>query len=314
MSGSKVKIRINPPGGRLDQILSSSVEGLSRTRLQKLIREGKVQVNGNIVTKPAYILEGNEFVELDIPAPKAAKLKAEKIPLDIIFENQDIIIINKQPGIVVHPSVGHASGTLVHAVLAHAPDIQGIGGERRPGVVHRLDRDTSGNIVMAKNDPAFQMLQKQFSERTVEKTYLALVEEKPPTPSGRIEVAIGRDPHQRQRMAVMPISKGREAISIYRTIETFNEYTLLEVKPITGRTHQIRVHLAFIGCPVVGDRVYGRRKPSLDIKRQFLHAEKLKIAIPGEHEMVVFDAPLPLDLTKVLESLRGNRPAMGGNG
>jgi len=313
VSGTKVKIKINPPGGRLDQILSSNVKDLSRTRLQKLIRAGNVRVDGSVVTKPAYKLEGNEFVELDIPAPKSAKLKAEKIPLDLLFENQDIIIINKPPGIVVHPSAGHSSGTLVHAVLAHAPDIQGIGGERRPGVVHRLDKDTSGIIVMAKNDPAFQMLQRQFSERTVEKTYIALVEEKPPTPSGRIEAAIGRDPHQRQKMAVMPASKGRESTSIYRTIESFNKNTLLEVRPITGRTHQIRVHLAFIGCPVVGDRVYGRKKPNLDIRRQFLHATKLKIAIPGEEGVFVFDAPLPPDLARVLKGLRKKRDAMGGN-
>jgi 23S rRNA pseudouridine1911/1915/1917 synthase len=280
------------------------VGDLSRTRLQKLIREGKVLVDDRVITKPAFKLEGNEIIELNIPEPKLSKLTPENIPLDVIFENQDVIVLNKVAGIVVHPSIGHSTGTLVHAVLAHAPDISGIGGERRPGVVHRLDRDTSGIIVMAKNDVAFQMLQKQFSERTVQKTYLALVDEKPPTPSGRIEAAIGRDPHQRQKMAVMPASKGREAISIYKTIESFDKYAYLEVRPITGRTHQIRVHLAFIGCPVVGDKVYGRKKQRPDIKRQFLHATELIIEIPGQEQAMIYHAPLPPDLQSVLESIR----------
>jgi 23S rRNA pseudouridine1911/1915/1917 synthase len=308
----KLKLSIQLPGGRLDQILSTNVKDISRTRLQKLIREGHVQVDGVVITKPAFQLEGNVIVEVNIPAPKSTQLKAEKIPLDVIFENQDLLVINKPPGMVVHPSVGHASGTLVHAVLAHAPDIQGIGGERRPGVVHRLDKDTSGIILMAKNDLAHQMLQEQFRQRKVEKTYLALVHNKPPTPTGRIEAAIGRDPQHRQKMTVVPNSKGREAISIYKTIENFESHAFLEIRPFTGRTHQIRVHLAFIGCPVVGDKVYGGRKTGLDVKRQFLHAEKLKIQLPGEEGEVVFHAPLPSDLNQVLVELRGNLQAIGG--
>lgn len=311
MNERKLKFTIQPPGGRLDQILSSSINDVSRTRLQKLIREGHVQVDGFVITKPAFQLEGNEIVEVNIPAPKSTKLKAEKIPLDVIFENQDILVINKPPGIVVHPSVGHASGTLVHAVLAHAPDIQGVGGVRRPGVVHRLDKDTSGIILMAKNDAAHQMLQDQFRQRKVEKTYLALVHNKPPTPKGRIEAAIGRDPQHRQKMTVVPDSKGREAISIYKTIENFDRHAFLEIRPLTGRTHQIRVHLAFIGCPVVGDEVYGSQKTVLDVKRQFLHAEKLKIQLPGEEGEAVFHAPLPSDLDQVLTELRGNLQATG---
>ena len=307
MRKGKITFEVSPPGGRLDLVLSSTIEDLSRSRLQKLIRDGKVLVNSQIITKPAFNLDGDETIEVEIPAPRISEIVPEDIPIDVIFENKDLIIINKSAGIVVHPSVGHATGTLVHAVLAHASDIQGIGGEVRPGVVHRLDKDTSGIIVMAKNESTFQMLQNQFSERTAEKTYHTLVEGKPPTPTGRIEAAIGRDPRHRQKMAVMPDTKGRQATTIYKTLETFRKSTYLEIKPITGRTHQIRVHLAYIGAPVVGDQVYGSRKSNIDINRQFLHALQLKIHIPGVEEKMIFNAPLPRDLEVVLEELRKER-------
>jgi 23S rRNA pseudouridine1911/1915/1917 synthase len=299
-----IRIVSKTPGGRLDQILAKSIEDLSRSRLQKLIRDGRVYVNGIITTKPSFQLVGNEIIELEIPPPKPTTLEPEPIPLDIVFENKDLMVINKPAGMVVHPSAGHESGTLVHAVLAHAPDIQGIGGEQRPGVVHRLDKDTSGLILMAKNDAAYYALQKQFTERTVQKTYIALVDGEPPTPKGRIEAAIGRDPIHRKKMAVVKAKKGREAVSQYKTIENFENHSLLEVHPMTGRTHQIRLHLAFIGCPVVGDRVYGRRKTSLDLNRHFLHASKIMITIPGMREAMVFKAPLAEDLEEVLSNLR----------
>jgi 23S rRNA pseudouridine1911/1915/1917 synthase len=292
------------PGGRLDHILCAYVEDLSRSRLQKLIRQGRVQVNGKIVRKPSHRLEGDEIIEIYIPPQKPTELEPEPIQLDILFENDDLIVINKPAGMVVHPSAGHESGTLVHAVLAHSPDIYGIGGEQRPGVVHRLDKDTSGIILMAKNDTAYQELQRQFTKRTVTKTYLALVDGKPKTQSGRIETSIGRDPAHRKKMAVVPVNRGRAAVSQYGTLENFSDHTLLEVQPITGRTHQIRLHLAFIGCPVVGDRVYGRKKVSLDIKRQFLHASKIAITLPGELEPTIFQAPLPDELVDVLATLR----------
>ncbi len=304
MKGNIVRIEAEPPGGRLDQVLCLYLEDLSRSRLQKLVREGRVQVNGRIVKKPSFKLDGNESIEIYIPAQKQTALEPEPIPLDILFENDDLIVINKPAGMVVHPSAGHDSGTLVHAVLAHVPDIHGVGGEQRPGVVHRLDKDTSGLILMAKNDIAYQTLQKQFTERTVSKAYIALVDGKPPTPSGRIEASIGRDPAHRKKMAVVPANKGRTAISQYKTIDHFLGHTLLEVQPITGRTHQIRLHLAFIGCPVVGDRVYGRKKTSLDINRQFLHASKIAIVLPGERDPTVFLAPLAEDLEEVLVALR----------
>lgn len=204
---------------------------------------------------------------------------------------------------VVHPSLGHESDTLVHAVLAHAPEIEGIGGEIRPGVVHRLDKDTSGLILVAKNERAHRWLQDQFRLRKVEKTYLALVDGKPPTPTGRVDAPIGRDPSQRKKMAVLHVGKGREAISEFSTIKAYRQHTLLEVKLLTGRTHQIRLHMAFLKCPLVGDTLYGYRHPSLDIPRQFLHAFRLKIAFPGETERRTFEVGLPQDLADVLSSL-----------
>lgn len=304
MNGNITRIITKSPGGRLDRILSEQIKDFSRSRLQKLVRDGCVKVDGTIVNKPSHRLDGNEIIEISIPPQRSTELKPEKIPLDILFENEDLIVINKPAGMVVHPSAGHDTGTLVHAVLSHAPDIQGIGGEKRPGVVHRLDKDTSGIILMAKNDAAYQMLQLQFTERTVNKTYIALVDGSPPTPSGRIEASIGRDAANRKKMAVVAENKGRPAISQYRTLEKFPEHTLLEVHPITGRTHQIRLHLAFIGSPVVGDRIYGRRKSSIQINRHFLHASKITIKIPGMSEVMTFQAPLAEDLEEVLESLR----------
>lgn len=294
-------------GGRLDRILTVMLPGESRSRLQKLIREGAVLVNGSPVTKTGFALRGGESLSIRIPAPAPASLTPEPIPLDILFENDVLLVVNKPPGIVVHPSAGHSHGTLVHAVLAHAPDLSGIGDERRPGVVHRLDKDTSGLILFAKNAAAQRALQREFHDRRVEKVYLALVDGVPPTPTGRIEAPIGRDPRHRQRMAVVPQSRGRDAQTYYRTLERFDEYSLLELHPRTGRTHQIRVHLAFLGCPVTGDRVYGRRKAGLPVSRQMLHAQSLRITLPGESEPRLFKAPLPADFDDALAALRGDK-------
>jgi len=227
------------------------------------------------------------------------------IPLNIIFENDDLIIVNKPAGMVVHPAAGHDSGTLVHAVLGYDPDMEGIGGEERPGLVHRLDKETSGLIVLAKNERAHRWLQDQFRLRTVEKTYLALVDGKPPTPTGRVEASIGRDPSHRKKMAIVSAGKGRESVSEYKTLESFNEHTLLEFHPFTGRTHQIRLHCQFLGCPIVGDSIYGKKHISLNIKRHFLHAAKLKIVLPGEKQPRIFEAELPDELKKALDEVRG---------
>jgi 23S rRNA pseudouridine1911/1915/1917 synthase len=288
---------------RLDKFLVDELPKYSRSRLQKLIKEGRVTVDGVIATKSGQSVDWKSQIVVEIPPSQPSTLIAEDILLEIVFENKDLMVVNKPAGMVVHPSAGHKSGTLVHAALAHTKDIEGVGGVQRPGVVHRLDKDTSGLILLAKNDAAHQWLQDQFSSRQVEKTYLALVDGAPPTPRGRVEAAIGRDPVDRKHMAVVPPTRGRSAVSEYATLREYVDHTLLEVHPITGRTHQIRLHLAFLGCPVVGDRVYGHRHASLNIKRQFLHAAQLQIHLPGEADLSEFEAPLPQDLSEILETL-----------
>jgi 23S rRNA pseudouridine1911/1915/1917 synthase len=289
---------------RLDKFLVSCLPEYSRSRLQGLIKDGFVRVDGDIAYKTGQKLDKGTVVEVRIPPPEPSALTPESIPLEIIFEDEEVMVINKPAGMVVHPAAGHSSGTLVHAAIAHAPEIEGIGGVRRPGVVHRLDKNTSGVIIFAKNDAAHRWLQDQFRSRRVEKTYLALVDGKPPTSRGRIEAPIGRDPHHRKYMAIVVPGKGREAISEYNTLESYPEHTLLEVHPVTGRTHQIRLHMNFLGCPVVGDSTYGQQKSSLPLKRHFLHASRIRIALPEDSEPHTFEAPLPAELESLLESLR----------
>ena len=280
---------------RLDKFLVGQLQEFSRSRIQGLIADGFVDVNDHAAKKAGQTLESESTVTVRIPPPAPTDLIAENIPLDILFENDDLIVVNKEAGMVVHPAAGHANGTLVNAVLGYDPDIEGIGGEERPGVVHRLDKETSGLILLAKNERAHRWLQDQFRLRKVEKTYLALVDGKPPTPSGRVEAHIGRDPSHRKRMAIVSESRGREAVSEYKTLESFKSHTLLEFHPHTGRTHQIRLHCEFLGCPIVGDKIYGRKKPSVEIERHFLHAYRLKIVLPGETEPRIFEAPLPMN-------------------
>ena len=289
---------------RLDVFLTGCLPEFSRSRLQGLIKDGFVRIGAEVVTKTGRDLEAGEVVEVRIPPPVPSGLIPEDIPLDIVFENSDLLVVNKPAGMVVHPSPGHDRGTLVHAALGHTPDLGGIGGEERPGIVHRLDKETSGLIVIAKNEQSHRWLQDQFRDRTVEKVYLALVDGSPPTPAGRVEAAIGRNTTHRKLMAVVPSEQGRQAVSEYRALESFPAHTLLEVHPLTGRTHQIRVHLAFLGCPVVGDTVYGKRHPSLPLERHFLHARRLKITLPGEKQPRTFEAQLPAELEEVLAALR----------
>ena len=289
---------------RLDKYLVSCLPEFSRARIQGLIADGFVSVNGVVAKKAGQMLEDGHEIEVRIPPPVPSGLVAEEIPLDIIFENDDLIVVNKPAGMVVHPAAGHYSGTLVNAVLGYDPDMEGIGGEERPGLVHRLDKETSGLIILAKNERAHNWLQDQFRLRKVEKTYLALVDGKPPTPKGRVEAPIGRDPSHRKKMAIVQPGKGREAVSEYKTLETFKNHTLLEFHPLTGRTHQIRLHCQFLGCPIVGDSVYGRRNSGLDITRHFLHAYRLKILLPGEKNPHTFEAELPDELKNVLEEVK----------
>jgi 23S rRNA pseudouridine1911/1915/1917 synthase len=289
---------------RLDKFLVTRLPEFSRARLQGLIDEGFVTINNVRAKKSGQSIESGAEIEVRVPPPVPSGLVGEDIPLNIIFENDDLIIVNKPAGMVVHPAAGHDSGTLVHAVLGYDPDLEGIGGEERPGLVHRLDKETSGLIVLAKNERAHRWLQDQFRLRTVEKTYLALVDGKPPTPTGRVEASIGRDPSHRKKMAIVTAGKGREAVSEYKTLEAFNDHTLLEFHPHTGRTHQIRLHCQFLGCPIVGDSIYGRKSLTVDIDRHFLHAYRLKIVLPGEKEPRVFTAALPEELESVLTDLR----------
>lgn len=297
---------------RLDKYLVTCLPEFSRSRIAGLVEAGCVTVNGKTAKKAGHSIDDGDEIEVRVPATQSVGLVAEDIPLDIIFENDELIVVNKPAGMVVHPAAGHAGGTLVNAVLGHEPDMEGIGGEERPGLVHRLDKDTSGVIVLAKNERAHRWLQDQFRDRKVEKIYLALVDGKPPTPTGRVEAPIGRDPNHRKKMAILPGGNtnrpgagGREAVSEYRTLETFPKHTLLEFHPHTGRTHQIRLHCAFLGCPIVSDPIYGHRHSSLpELKRHFLHASKLSITIPGQKQSQIFEAPLPDDLQRVLEQLR----------
>lgn len=304
----KVMFQVVTAGERLDKFLVSKLPDYSRSRLQELIHSGQVWVDRQLCTKAGTNLAEGQRVEIIIPPAESVELVPEKIALDVLYEDSHLIVINKPAGMVVHPAVGHHQGTLVHAILGQVTDLQGIGGELRPGLVHRLDKETSGIIVVAKEDRTHRWLQEQFRNRQVKKTYLALVDGQPPTPQGRIEAPIGRDPVQRKKMAVFSPDKGREAVTEYTTVERFTKHTLLFAYPLTGRTHQIRLHFRFLGCPVVGDTVYGLRRKSIELDRHFLHAAKLEITLPGKAHRQVFEAPLPDELSAVLASLRGNQP------
>jgi 23S rRNA pseudouridine1911/1915/1917 synthase len=289
---------------RLDKFLVVCLPELSRSRLQGLIRDGFVSIDHVPAEKSGQMIEKGQFIEVRLPPIVPTDLVPESIPLEIVFENDDVMVVNKPAGMVVHPAAGHYSGTLVHAALAHSPEMEGINGEERPGVVHRLDKDTSGLILLAKSDRAQRWLQDQFRLRKVNKVYLAVVDGHPPTPQGRVEAPIGRDPSHRKQMAVVPLTRGREAVTEYFTLESFLQHTYLEAHPLTGRTHQIRLHMAFLGCPIVGDRLYGHKHVTLAIDRQFLHAARLTVVLPGEKKARTFEAPLPADLEQALNYLR----------
>jgi 23S rRNA pseudouridine1911/1915/1917 synthase len=288
---------------RLDKFLVEKMPEHSRSRLQAAIKCGLVTVNSVIITKNGFVVKENDEINLRIQNEIPVALAVETTPLDIIFQNNDLVIVNKPAGMVVHPAAGHAEGTLVNAALGNFPDFQGINGELRPGVVHRLDKDTSGLIILAKNEQAHRWLQDQFRLRKVEKVYIALVEGRPPTPTGKIDAAIARDPSHRKKMAIVSPDKGRSAVTEYLTLKEFKDYTIIEAHPLTGRTHQIRLHMALIHCPIVGDTIYGRKKPSLEINRHFLHAYRISIILPGEIKPRQFEAPLTEELQNILDNL-----------
>ncbi len=290
--------------GRLDRVLVPQLPGVSRAKLQALIRAGKVRVNGRIVHKPGFPVGPEDYIQFDPLFPTITRLTAEPIPLEILYENEALLVINKPAGMVVHPGAGHSQATLAHAVLAHAPELRSVGDPARPGIVHRLDKDTSGVMVVAKTPEAFKSLQLQFRRHEVEKLYLALVDGAPPSATGQVEAPLARSPRHRKRIAVIQSPKSRLAVTRFRVRERFPRHSLLELSPLTGRTHQIRVHLQFLGCPVVGDRVYGRRKPSLAVDRQQLHSWRLRLVLPGEHQPRTFEAAIPADLQQAIELAR----------
>ncbi|MCK9246297.1 MAG: RluA family pseudouridine synthase [Anaerolineaceae bacterium] len=288
---------------RADKFLAERIPELSRATIQTMISAGQVTVNGGVLSKSSYKLESGDKIVLSVKAEADTALEQQDIHLDVIYEDTDVVVINKPSGLVIHPGAGNQQDTLVNALLFHWPEIARAGEPDRPGIVHRLDKDTSGVLIVARNHEAYTWLVRQFKNKKARKTYLALVDGRPPTPTGRIETRIGRDEKLRQRMAVTYGDKGRKAETEFFTITDYRDHTLLEVKPLTGRTHQIRVHLAFLGCPVTGDQIYGRRKKSIDLDRFFLHAGRLSIRLPGAGEETVFTAPLPADLQSVLDSL-----------
>jgi len=289
---------VDTSGVRLDRFVGDKCPELSRTHAQKLIADGFVTVNGQ-AARASLKLNVGDRVGVVIPPEPPARLAPEDIPLNIVYEDADLLVVDKPAGLAVHPAPGHPGHTLVNAVLNYLPSLADDADSLRPGIVHRLDKDTSGLILVAKNRVAQARLSDQFKSRSVAKSYLVLVKGKLTPASGVIEAAIGRDPRHRQRMAV--VSRGRQARTGYRVVRYVGDFTLLEITPETGRTHQIRVHLAAIGFPVVGDATYGVRSPYLS--RQFLHASKLGFRLPSSDRYVEFESPLPPDLQQALKAL-----------
>jgi 23S rRNA pseudouridine1911/1915/1917 synthase len=293
----KLEFTVAHSGERLDKYIVEQCQ-ISRSYAQKLIDEGQVAVNGH-AAKASQKLNAGDRIIASIPPPSPISLAPEDIPLKVVYEDKDLIVIDKPAGLLVHPAAGQHTGTLVNAILARCPDLGEINGSVRPGIVHRLDKDTSGLMMVAKNDAAQRSLSRQIKQRSIKKVYLALVLGHLTPEHGAIDAPIGRHPKDRKRMAV--VSGGREARTEYKVLKYFADYTLVEAMPETGRTHQIRVHFAAIGHSIFGDHVYGKRSPLLG--RQFLHAHRLGFKLPSSGEFVEFGAELPPDLEEVLKQL-----------
>ncbi|MFC2073188.1 RluA family pseudouridine synthase [Chloroflexota bacterium] len=291
---------VDKPDTRLDKYVSEQYPELSRTHIQKLIVDGYIKANDR-VAKVGLKLNVGDRLTINIPPPAPSSLLPEAIPLSIIYEDDDLLVIDKPAGLVVHPAPGHPSHTLANAILSHLSDLAAFDNSLRPGIVHRLDKDTSGVMLVAKNSVAQLNLANQFKSRSVAKAYLVLVKGHLTPEDGAIEAPIGRDRSHRKRMAIVAEDKGREARTQYHVVNYIDNYTLLEVRPETGRTHQIRVHLAAIGYPVVGDKVYGVK--SAYLSRQFLHACLLGFTLPSTGEYVEFTSALPPDLARALKDI-----------
>lgn len=303
-------------GQRLDVWLAGEEWGLSRSRIQGLVREGRVRVN-NVVAKAHQKPRGGDQIVLTIPAPVPPRLRPESIPLQIVYEDESLLVVNKYAGMVVHPGAGNPTGTLVNALLHHCPHLSGIGGVERPGIVHRLDKETSGLLVVAKDDLTHRSLARQWEHRSIERRYLALIQGRLPQKNGKVEAPIGRHPVERKRMAVVP-NRGKQAITEYQVLEKFACFTFLEVRLRTGRTHQIRVHLAYLKHPVLGDAVYGRRIGNLQnyppevveaiqgLQGMALHAATLGFVHPTKNIYLEFQVPLPPGFSSLLQAMRTN--------
>ncbi len=293
-----MELVVDNGGVRLDKYIAGHCE-LSRSYIQNLIKEGKVLVDGH-PTKASQKVTAEERITIAVPPPTPIAVAPEDIPLNIVYEDDDLMVIDKPAGLTVHPAPGHRTGTLVNAILAHCPDLAGTKGSVRPGIVHRLDKDTSGLMMVAKNDAAQMSLSGQIKKRAIKKGYLVLVSGHLSPREGAIEAPIGRHPKDRKRMAI--VSTGREARTFYQVKEYLGNYSLLEVRTETGRTHQIRVHLSSIGYPVVGDTVYGGKSKILD--RQFVHAHFLGFRLPSSGDFAEFESKLPPDLEQTLERIK----------
>ena len=289
-------------GERLDSFLAERAGGLTRSFIQNLIKQGCAEIDGKTAKANARLKPGST-VTLTLPPVEAADLKPQPIPLDIVYQDADIIVVNKARGMVVHPAAGNPDGTLVNALLYWVEDLAGVGGELRPGIVHRIDKDTTGLLVVAKNDAALHSLAEQIKQKTARRTYLAILDGTPKEPCGRVCAPIGRHPRDRKKMAVTP--SGREAATNYRVLERYPGHSLVECTLETGRTHQIRVHMAYIGHPVTGDPLYGRQKNDLGLPAQALHAYKLELTHPTSGERMTFCAPPPADFLRALQKLSG---------
>jgi 23S rRNA pseudouridine1911/1915/1917 synthase len=288
---------------RVDVFLAEKMPEHSRSYIQKLLKDGFVLVNGEKV-KPNFKVKSGSVIYVSLPPPQTMSLKAEPMELDIVYQDDDIVVVNKPQGMVVHPAPGNYSATLVNALLYSCNELSGIGGVIRPGIVHRLDKDTSGLLVVAKNDAAHHSLSQQIKDRTLKRVYWCVVEGNIKKDMGVISASIGRHPTNRKKMAVLNSLNARPAVTHYKVLERFGEYTLVEARLETGRTHQIRVHMAYIGHPVVGDSVYGGKKQRFNLKGQVLHAKRLGFIHPSVGEYMEFEAPLPEHFENLLKALR----------
>ncbi|MGQ4650632.1 RluA family pseudouridine synthase [Lyngbya aestuarii] len=291
---------------RLDRYLAQEFPEISRSRIQKLLETGNVELNGQVCTSKKITVQAGDRISLTIPEAQPLDVQAEAIPLDILYEDDSLIAVNKPAGLVVHPAPGHESGTLVNALLAHCENLAGIGGVQRPGIVHRLDKDTTGVMVVAKTDQAHQYLQAQLKAKTAQRQYLGVVYGAPSAENGTINQPVGRHPIDRKKMTILPVEKGgRTAVTHWQIRERLGNYTLINFQLETGRTHQIRVHSTYLGHPIVGDPVYGRgRSLGVNLPGQALHAWQLRLQHPVSGELLELIAPPPPALTKLLRILR----------